>query len=49
MTTDILFRTIEEFHGSDFYGDLLDAGTGVNSLLWIKKLATTSWTAITAV
>lgn len=46
--TDILFGTIEAFHGARPWGKFLDAGTGVHSIKWVQKLSTTSWTAITA-
>lgn len=45
---DILFKTIERFHGTKAWGKVLDAGTGVHSIKWIQGLPTTSWTAITA-
>lgn len=43
-----LFRHIEALQGDRPWGSLLDAGTGVNSLRWIRTLATERWTAITA-
>lgn len=45
---DILFKTIERFHGTKAWGRVLDAGTGVHSIKWIQTLPTTGWTAITA-
>ncbi len=44
---DILFTTIQRFHGDRPWGAVLDAGTGVHSLRWICDLPTTRWTAIT--
>ena len=46
--SDILFSTIEKFHGSRSWGRLLDAGTGLHSIKWIQTLSTSSWNAITA-
>lgn len=46
--SDILFGTIETFHGARPWGRFLDAGTGVHSIKWVQTLSTTSWTAITA-
>ncbi len=46
--TDILFGTIESFHGTRPWGRFLDAGTGVHSIKWVQTLTTSSWTAITA-
>lgn len=46
--SDILFSTIERFHGTKPWGRFLDAGTGLHSLKWIQTLPTTSWTSITA-
>lgn len=43
-----LFAYIEELRGEQPWGEVLDAGTGVHSLDWIRTLPTTSWTAITA-
>ena len=44
---DALFSTIERFHGSRAWGRVLDAGTGVHSLEWIRSLDTRGWTAVT--
>jgi hypothetical protein len=46
--TSALFRHIETLHGDRLWGDVLDAGTGHNSLRWISSLTTRSWTAVTA-
>jgi hypothetical protein len=46
--SDILFGTIETFHGARPWGRFLDAGTGVHSIKWVQTLSTTGWTAITA-
>ncbi|KAJ1401666.1 hypothetical protein B484DRAFT_437766, partial [Ochromonadaceae sp. CCMP2298] len=46
--SDILFSTIEKFHGARAWGRVLDAGTGLHSIKWIQQLPATSWTAITA-
>jgi hypothetical protein len=48
--TDILFKTIEDLQklSNSSWGEFLDAGTGVHSLIWLQQLNTTSWTAITA-
>ena len=46
--SDILFSTIEKFHGARLWGRFLDAGTGLHSMKWVQNLQTTSWTAITA-
>jgi hypothetical protein len=48
MMSDILFQTIERFHGTRAWGRVLDAGTGLHSIKWIQQLPATSWTAITA-
>lgn len=48
MGGDILFQTIEKFHGVRPWGKVLDAGTGLHSVQWLQTLTTTSWTAITA-
>jgi len=45
---DILFKTIEKFHGTKAWGKILDAGTGVHSIKWIQGLTNSGWTAITA-
>lgn len=45
---DILFKTIEKFHGAKSWGRILDAGTGVHSIKWIQSLPSSGWTAITA-
>ena len=44
----MLFSRIESWQGSQPWGTLLDAGTGVHSLRWIQTLNTSSWKAITA-
>ena len=46
--SDILFTTLEKWHGNRSWGKFLDAGTGVHSLQWIQRLETESWDAITA-
>ncbi|MFK8048609.1 MAG: class I SAM-dependent methyltransferase [Halioglobus sp.] len=46
--TSALFKKIERLHGSDPWGDVLDAGTGDKSLSWVAALPTKSWTAVTA-
>lgn len=43
-----LFRYIESLQGTLPWGSVLDAGTGVKSLQWIRTLDTERWTAITA-
>ncbi|CAJ1510165.1 class I SAM-dependent methyltransferase [[Mycobacterium] holstebronense] len=43
-----LFRYIETLHGDRAWGAMLDSGTGVKSLEWIRTLSTDRWTAITA-
>lgn len=43
-----LFRYIEDLHGDLPWGSVLDAGTGVKSLEWIRTLPTERWTAVTA-
>ncbi len=48
IMTDILFSTIEKFHGGRSWGKFLDAGTGLHSLKWVQGLNTISWDAITA-
>ena len=45
---DILFSSVEKYHGSRPWGRFLDAGTGVHSLKWLQTLTTPSWAAITA-
>ena len=42
-----LFGHIERLHAGRSWGSVLDAGTGVNSMLWILGLETTRWTAVT--
>lgn len=48
MGGDILFQTIERFHGIRPWGRILDAGTGLHSVQWLQTIPTSSWTAITA-
>ncbi len=43
-----LYSHIEKIHGSCPWGTMLDAGSGVNSLTWVSRLPSTSWTAVTA-
>lgn len=43
-----LFKYIESAQGQRPWGDILDAGTGANSLRWISTLNTKSITAVTA-
>lgn len=43
-----LFRYIESLQGDRPWGSVLDSGTGVKSLQWIRTLPTDRWTAITA-
>ena len=43
-----LSRYIETIQGERPWGSLLDAGTGVQSILWIADLQTERWSAITA-
>ena len=45
--SDILFSSVEKYHGGRPWGRFLDAGTGVHSLKWIQTLQTDSWSAIT--
>jgi hypothetical protein len=45
---DALFKQIQIWHGSQPWGDVLDAGTGEHSLRWLAGLPTDSLTAITA-
>ena len=47
---DILFSTLERFHGLRSWGRLLDAGTGIHSVKWIQSLGSTcsSFMAVTA-
>lgn len=42
-----LFRYIEQLQGERDWGEMLDAGTGVNSISWMAGLATERWTAVT--
>lgn len=42
-----LFAHIERLHAGRSWGAMLDAGTGVNSMRWMLRLATTRWTAVT--
>jgi hypothetical protein len=46
-TEDALFSTLEQFHEPRAWGRVLDAGTGLHSLQWIRTLDTQAWTAIT--
>ena len=46
-TDDALFSTLERFHAPRPWGRVLDAGTGLHSLQWIRTLETQDWTAIT--
>ncbi|HCH65672.1 MAG: hypothetical protein CL927_19960 [Deltaproteobacteria bacterium] len=46
-TEDALFSTLERFHGERSWGRVLDAGTGMHSLQWIRSLETAGWTAVT--
>lgn len=43
-----LFDVVERVQGAAAWGDLLDAGTGVQSARWISRLSTTRWTAVSA-
>ncbi len=43
-----LFRYIQDLQGDEPWGNVLDAGTGVQSLRWITDLPTKRWTAISA-
>jgi hypothetical protein len=45
---DALFAEIVRLQGAVPWGAVLDAGTGRHSLSFVKSLATTSWTAVTA-
>lgn len=47
MGSDSLFGYIEQQHGSQPWGHVLDAGTGDHSLRWIQSLPSTAWTAVT--
>jgi len=42
-----LYRHIEQLQGARPWGELLDAGTGTNSIRWVQALPTESWTAVT--
>lgn len=44
--TSALFRHVEALQGEAAWGDLLDAGTGVNSALWSTALPARSWTGV---
>ena len=44
---DALFSTLERFQGARPWGRVLDAGTGLHSLQWIRTLQTDGWTAVT--
>mmetsp|Transcript_15157 Transcript_15157/g.41935 ORF Transcript_15157/g.41935 Transcript_15157/m.41935 type:complete len:327 (-) Transcript_15157:1802-2782(-) len=52
--TDLIFAALEQIHGERLFGNLLDAGTGKQSLGWIARLSQdpakdlTQFTAITA-
>ena len=43
-----LSRYIETLQSDRPWGNLLDAGTGAQSIAWIANLKTQSWTAISA-
>ena len=45
---DALFAEIERVRAGRPWGDVLDAGTGGQSLSWIRGLDAQSWTAVTA-
>ena len=42
-----LFKYIEKMQGARDWGNMLDAGTGPNSIRWVSELDTESWTAVT--
>jgi hypothetical protein len=48
MGGDVLFSALERWQENRPWGRFLDAGTGVNSLIWVQGLETLSWDAITA-
>jgi hypothetical protein len=48
MGGDVLFTALERWQQDRPWGRFLDAGTGVNSLIWLQGLDTLSWDAITA-
>lgn len=47
-TTDMIWLGIEEVQGEVPFGDVLDAGTGRESLKWLSRIQAKSLTAVTA-
>ena len=45
---EAIWSEIEQLQGGKPWGNILDAGTGMQSLDWVRGLSSTSWTAVTA-
>lgn len=43
----VIFDQIAALHGEENWGNVLDAGTGINSLRWLRTLPAESLTAVT--